>query len=106
MFFPYKSPGNDVVNMLRIRTTMSAVTPEIVPPTVHTRIVPGTSNFPKRLITQKPESFGRESPMPPAQIASAASSGDTPSRPVTTGAKIAAVVTSATVVEPCAARST
>ena len=58
MIFPQSSPGSDVVNMLRISTTMSAVTPESVPATVQTRIVLGTSNLPKRLMTQKPESFG------------------------------------------------
>ena len=69
-------------------------------------MVPGTSNLLNRLITQKPESVGSDRPMPPAQMARDTRIGDTVAIPAKIGAKIADVVTSATVVEPWAARST
>ena len=58
------------------------------------------------MITQKPESLGSDRPMPPAQIARDTRIGDTVAIPAKIGAKIADVVTSATVVDPWAARST
>lgn len=60
-------------------------------------------NLENLLTTQKPESFGSEQPMPPAQIASPIRTGETPESRATMGAMMDDVVTSATVVEPCAA---
>ena len=66
-------------------------------------MVSGTEIRKKRLIAQNPESFGRESPIPPAQIAMAHKIGETPQVAMVLE-RIAAVVISATVVEPCAQR--
>ncbi len=75
------------------------VTPAINPPIVQPLIVSVTLIWKKREIAQKPESFGSERPIPPAQIAIAHKIGDTPEVAAAL-AMIAAVVVSATVVEP------
>lgn len=77
--------------------------PAAPPPKVQPRIVSDTLILKKRLIAQKPESFGRENPMPPAHIAIAQSTLETPLDAIV-GPRIEAVVISATVVEPCAQR--
>ena len=84
-------------------TKIKIETPATKPPILHPRIVSGTEIWKNLLIAQKPESFGRESPIPPAQIAIAHKIGDTPQVAMVLD-KIAAVVISATVVEPCAQR--
>ncbi len=80
-------------------------TPATKPPSVQPRIVSVTSIWKNLEIAQKPESFGSESPMPPAQIAIAQRIGDTPDVAAAL-AMIADVVVRATVVEPCAQRRT
>ena len=55
------------------------------------------------MTTQKPESLGSEQPIPPAHIASPINIGETPDSWDTMGAIMDDVVTSATVVDPCAA---
>ena len=80
-------------------------TPATKPPSVQPRIVSVTSIWKNLEIAQKPESFGSESPMPPAQIAIAQRIGDTPDVAAAL-AMIADVGVRATVVEPCAQRRT
>ena len=82
---------------------INAVTPAIVPPKVQDSIVLVIEKFENLFTTQKPESLGRESPIPPAQIASPTRIGETP-RLGAIGPKIEEAVTKATVVDPCAAR--
>ena len=77
----------------------SIVNPAINPPIVQPLIVSVTLIWKNLEIAQKPESFGSERPIPPAQIAIAQRIGDTP-EPAAALAMIAAVVVSATVVEP------
>lgn len=84
-------------------TKIRIETPATKPPSVHPRMVSVTEILKNLLIAQKPESFGRESPIPPAQIAMAHKIGDTPLVAIVLDI-IAAVVISATVVEPCAQR--
>ena len=76
-----------------------ALTPAIKPPIVQARKVSGTERLLNRFTTQNPESFGSDSPTPPAQIARPTRTGETPSSN-TIGPIILDVVTSATVVDP------
>ena len=73
--------------------------PATKPPNVQPRIVSVTSMWKNLEIAQNPESFGRERPIPPAQIAIAHRIGETPEVAAAL-AMIAEVVVSATVVEP------
>ena len=82
-----------------MQANINIVTPAINPPIVQPLIVSVTLMWKKREIAQKPESFGSERPIPPAQIAIAQRIGDTP-EPAAALAMIAAVVVSATVVDP------
>lgn len=75
------------------------VKPAIKPPIVQPLIVSVTLIWKNLEIAQKPESFGSDRPIPPAQIAIAHKIGDTPEFAAAL-AMIAAVVVSATVVEP------
>ena len=93
MVFSY-SPGKKPANRLKMKTVTSAVTPAMNPPNVQACNVCVTVNFPNRDTTQKPESFGNERPIPPAQIASPRRIGDTPSSPII-GPRILEVVTNA-----------
>lgn len=97
------SPGRNPWNKERIDTKISMATPATNPPILHPRMVSVTDIRKKRLIAQNPESFGRERPIPPAQIAIAQRIGDTPLVAIVLDI-IAAVVISATVVDPCAQR--
>ena len=69
------------------------------PPIVQPRIVSVTSIWKNLEIAQNPESFGRESPMPPAQMAIAQRIGETPEA-AAADAIMADVVVRATVVDP------
>lgn len=84
-------------------TKIKIDTPATNPPNVHALIVSGTVILKNLLIAQNPESFGNERPIPPAQIAIAQRIGDTELVAIVLD-MIAAVVISATVVEPCAQR--
>lgn len=75
------------------------VTPATKPPIVQPLIVSVTLIWKNLEIAQKPESFGSERPIPPAHTAIAHKIGDTPEFAAAL-AMIAAVVVSATVVEP------
>lgn len=101
----YISPGKAPWKRLRIHVNISIVTPATKPPSVHPLIVSVTSMWKNLEIAQKPESLGSERPIPPAHIAIAQSIGETPDA-IAAFAIIADVVVSATVVEPCAQRST
>ena len=101
----YIRPGKAPWNRLKIQVKIKIDTPATKPPTVQPLIVSVTSIWKKREIAQKPESLGRERPMPPAQIAIAQRIGDTP-EDAAAEAIIAEVVVRATVVEPCAQRRT
>ena len=92
-------------NKLKIHTKINIATPATNPPKVHPRIVSFKSMWKKFVIAQKPESFGSESPIPPAHTAIAHRIGDTPEL-IEAVATIAAVVVSAVVVEPVAQRKT
>lgn len=80
-------------------TPKNTPSPPINPPTVQQRNVSGMLILLNLLIDQNPESFGRERPTPPAQIAIAAKIGEVPEA-ITVEYKIADVVVTATVVEP------
>ena len=82
-----------------MQANINIVTPAINPPIVQPLIVSVTLMWKKREIAQKPESFGSERPIPPAHTAIAQRIGDTPEFAAAC-AMIAAVVVSATVVEP------
>lgn len=84
-------------------TKIKIATPAINPPILQPRIVSGTEIRKNLLIAQKPESFGKDKPIPPAQMAIAHRIGETPHVAMVLD-KIAAVVIRATVVEPCAQR--
>lgn len=85
--------------MLRISTIIKPVKPAIKPPRVQAFIVCGKVKPENLLTTQKAESFGRDKPTAPQQIAKPTSTGDAPTALID-GATIAAVVTNATVDEP------
>ena len=108
-FFYIKSghirPGRTPWNRLRMQVNIRIETPATKPPNVHPRIVSVTSMWKNLEIAQKPESLGRERPIPPAQIAIAHRIGETPEVAAAL-AIIAEVVVRATVVEPCAQRRT
>ena len=80
-------------------TKIRIVTPAMKPPIVQPRIVSVTSIWKNLEIAQNPESFGRESPMPPAQMAIAQRIGETPEA-AAADAIMADVVVRATVVDP------
>ena len=75
--------------------TIRETTPAIVPPMVHDWKVCLMENPEKRLTTQKPESFGSDMPMPPAQMARPTRTGETTPSFTTSGARRAEVVMSA-----------
>ena len=99
----YIRPGNTFWNMLRSKIIAKPVKPATKPPIVHAFMVCEKVKPEKRLITQKPESLGRDKPTPPQQIAKPTRIGEAPMDSID-GATIAAVVTRATVAEPWAAR--
>lgn len=99
----FYSPGKKSWTRDRQDTKARILRPAINPPMVQPRMVSLTSIRKKRLIAQKPESFGRERPIPPAQMAMAQRTGETEEAAMVE-LRIAAVVIRETVVEPCAQR--
>ena len=97
--------GRNPWNRLRMKVKIRIVAPATKPPIVQPRMVSTSFRWKNRETAQKPESFGRESPMLPAHTATAHRMGDTVEA-VAALATIAAVVVNATVVEPVAMRST
>lgn len=99
----YINPGSIFWKSESTNTQAKIPRPPTKPPKVQHRNVSGIDILLKRPMDQNPESFGRDKPTPPAQIAIAASTGEIPDA-MTVGYRIEEVVVIATVVEPCARR--
>ena len=91
--------------MLSTQAKIKIATPATKPPRVQPRMVSISLRWKKREMAQKPESLGRDRPIPPAHTAMAHRMGETPEA-AAAEETIAAVVVRATVVEPVAMRST
>lgn len=104
-FMPFRSysPGRMPWKIDRTHTTTNIVKPAINPPVVHALKVSGMVIRLNRPMDQKPESFGRDSPTPPAQTAIAARTGETVPAAILDDI-MEAVVINATVVDPWAQR--
>ena len=99
----YINPGSIFWKSESTNTHANIPNPPINPPNVQHRNVSGMDILLNLPIDQNPESFGRDKPTPPAQIAIAASIGETLAA-ITVGYRIEEVVVIATAVDPCAKR--
>ncbi len=101
----YINPGSIFWKSESTNTHANIPNPPINPPNVQHRNVSGMDILLNLPIDQNPESFGRDKPTPPAQIAIAASIGETLAA-ITVGYRIEEVVVIATVVDPVPNEST